>query len=80
MKTKKLREVLPVCELELMSVDRAAKILRVNKREIMNWTDKFRQSGGHDGLPYIAKGSRKLIRAGALKAYLIAQERKEAAA
>lgn len=52
----------------------------MNKNEIETAMDLFRQSGGRDGLAYIAKGSRRVIRAGAIKAWLIAQERKEIAA
>ena len=75
-----MSETKAICELELMSVNRAAKLLRVNKNEIETAMDLFKQSGGRDGLAYIAKGSRRVIRAGAIKAWLIAQERKEVAA
>lgn len=75
-----MSETQTICELELMSVNRAAKLLRVNKNEIETAMDLFRQSGGRDGLAYIAKGPRRVIRAGAIKAWLIAQERKEIAA
>lgn len=77
MKTDNLQEVSPMSELELLSIARAAEILRVNKCELTHAMEVFVQSGGHDGLPFISKGSRRVIRAGALKAYLIAQERKE---
>ena len=74
-----MTETQTICELELMSVNRAAKLLRINKVEVENAMDLFKQSGGRDGLAYIAKGSRRVIRAGAIKAWLIAQERKEVA-
>lgn len=75
-----MTETKTICELELMSVNRAAKLLRVNKNEIETAMDLFGQSGGRDGLAYIVKGSRRLIRAGALKSWLISLERKTIAA
>lgn len=74
-----MTETKTICELELMSVNRAANLLRVNKNEIETAMDLFRQSGGRDGLAFISKGSRRVIRAGAIKAWLIARERKEVA-
>lgn len=77
MKTKMIKEIAPASELELLSLDRAANILRVRPADIVSAMNLYVQSGGRDGLPFISKGSRKVIRAGALKAYLIAQEKKE---
>ena len=74
-----MTETKTICELELMSVNRVANLLRVNKNEIETAMDLFRQSGGRDGLAFISKGSRRVIRAGAIKAWLIARERKEVA-
>lgn len=79
MSIETMSETQTICELELMSVHRVAKLLRVNKGEIENAMDLFRQSGGRDGLAFITKGSRRVIRAGAIKAWLISQERKEVA-
>lgn len=80
MKLETLSETQTICELELMSVARAAKLLRVRPEDLIHEMEVFVQSGGRDGLPFISKGSRRVIRAGALKDYLIAQERKEIAA
>ena len=44
-----MTETKTICELELMSVNRVANLLRVNKNEIETAMDLFRQSGGRDG-------------------------------
>ena len=80
MLVRKVKEAAPISELELMSVHQAANVLHLNRGEITHGMDLFKQSGGRDGLAYIVKGSRQLIRAGALKAWLIALERKTIAA
>ena len=75
-----LKHVAPTSELELLTINRAAKLLHVRPEELVHDMDVFIQSGGRDGLPFISKGKRKVIRAGALKAYLIRKEQKEVAA
>lgn len=77
---RKVKDAAPISELELMSVNQAAKVVRLNRGEIQNGMDAYVQSGGRDGLAYIVKGSRRLIRAGALKSWLISLERKTIAA
>lgn len=77
---RKLKEAAPISELELMSIHQAAKVVHLNRGEIQNAMDKFVQSGGRDGLAFISKGSRRLIRAGALKSWLISLEKKAIAA
>ena len=75
-----MSETQTICELELMSVHQAAKVVHLNRGEILNGMDAFVQSGGRDGLAFIVKGSRRLIRAGALKSWLISLEKKTIAA
>lgn len=58
---------LRMSELEILSVERAAKILHVAKSEISDACEVYRQSGGKTRLRYFRKGARTCIRAGALK-------------
>ena len=67
-------------ELQLVSINQAAKLLHINRGEIIRAMDVFRQSGGRAGLAYIARGARRVVRAGAIKAWLIGIEREGAAA
>ena len=57
-------------ELQLLSINQSAKLLHINKGEIIRAMDMFQQSGGRAGLAYIAKGARRVIRAGAIKNWL----------
>lgn len=70
---------LRMSELELLSVARAAEILHVDKREISDACEVYRQSGGKAGLRCFKKGARTCIRAGALKDWLISLEDREVA-
>lgn len=77
---RKIRTTENICELELLSIDRVAKLLRIGKLEVQHAMTLFVQSGGRDGLAYIERGARRCIRAGAIKDWLVAQERKVSAA
>lgn len=65
-----------VSELALLSINRAAKMMAVDKSEIYHAMDVYVQSGGRDGLAFMVRGSRRSIRAGAIREYLVSQERK----
>lgn len=75
---KKIKEFV-INEVSILSVDAASKILGVNKRDVMNACEVFRQSRGRDGLRCFTKGTRTVIRAGALKEWLMRLEEKEVA-
>lgn len=70
---------LRMSELEILTIPRAAKILRVDRHEIMDACEVYRQSGGKAGLRCFRKGARTCIRAGALKDWLISLEDREVA-
>ena len=66
-----------ISELALLTINKAAKLMSVDRSEIYHAMDVHVQSGGRDGIAYIERGSgRRLIRAGAIREYLVNQERK----
>lgn len=65
-----------ISELTLLPISRAARLMAVDKTEIYHAMDVWVQSNGHDGLAFIVRGSRRSIRAGAIREYLVNQERK----
>jgi hypothetical protein len=71
-----VKSVPAISELKILSVNSAAKIMGIDKGEILHAMEVYVQSGGRDGLAYMERGMRKAIRAGAIKAYLMNQEKK----
>lgn len=66
-----------ISELTLLPVSRAARLMAVDKSELHHAMDVYVQTNGRDGIAYIERGSgRRLIRAGAIREYLVNQERK----
>lgn len=65
-----------ISELALLTINKAAKLMSVDRSEIYHAMDVYVQSGGRDGLPFLVRGSRRSIRAGAIREYLLNQERK----
>ncbi len=63
-------------ELTILTVNSAARIMGIDKSEIRHAMEIYVQSGGRDGLAFMERGTRKSVRAGAIKAYLLNQERK----
>lgn len=76
---KRERKLAPDSEYEILSVLAASEICHVDKDEIVNACDVYRQSGGKDGLKCFTRGSRTCIRAGALKEWMQGLEAKEVA-
>lgn len=78
---KLIKPVVSLCisELEILSIPHAAKILKVDRHEIMDACETYRQSGGKAGLRCFKKGARTCIRAGALKDWIISLEDREVA-
>lgn len=65
-----------ISELALLTVSRAARLMSVDKSEILHAMDVYVESNGRDGLPFLVRGCRRSIRAGAIREYLVHQERK----
>lgn len=71
-----VKSVPEISELKILTVNTAAKIMGIDKSEIVHAMELYVQSNGRDGLPYMERGARRSIRAGAIKDYLIHQEKK----
>lgn len=65
-----------ISELALLSVNRAAKMLAVDKVDVYHAMDVYVQTDGHDGLAFLMRRNRRVIRAGAIREYLLKEERK----
>lgn len=76
---KRKRKIAPDSEYEMLSIIAASEVCHVDKDEIVNACEVYRQSNGRDGLPCFTIGNRTKIRAGALKEWQMRLERKEVA-
>lgn len=71
-----VKSVPEISELKILTIRSAAALLGIDKADITHAMELYVQSNGRDGLPYMERGARRSIRAGALKEYLMKQERK----
>ena len=71
-----VKSVPEISELKILTIRSASALLGIDKADITHAMELYVQSNGRDGLPYMERGARRSIRAGALKEYLMKQERK----